>query len=422
MKDKVFALVDCNSFYCSCERIFRPELQNRPVIVLSNNDGCAIARTNEAKQLGIAMGTPYFKIKPLCQKYGVAVFSSNFSLYNDISRRVMSILTELSPRIQVYSIDEAFLDLSGIDDLISHGEEIKQTIKRTIGLPVGVGIAPTKVLSKVANYLAKKSPKANGVVSLMDKNLQDIALERTPVGELWGVGRRNVNKLNALQIHTAKDLRDFKNEKLIQKLFTKTGLQIKHELMGISCFDLDLDIEKKKGIMCSRSFARKISSLNDLKECIANYITDAAEKLRAQNSVCQEVGVFARTNTFMDDKKHHFFKSCKLKNPTSHTPKLIDTALKLAEEGYRDGHQYYKAGVQLMDFFHTKEYQINFLEEYDQEKDMRLMKNIDYINMQYGKTVIKSMACGTTGISWRMNRNFKSPCYTTKWDELKTFY
>ncbi len=421
MKTTCYALVDCNSFYCSCERLFRPDLKDKPVIVLSNNDGCAIARTNEAKALGIKMGAPYFKIKNLCQKHDVAIFSSNFSLYTNVSERVMSTLAQLAPQIQVYSVDEAFLDLTGIANLDAYGREIKNTILKNIGIPVGVGIAPTKVLSKVANHLAKKSNKAQGVVSLMNQQYQDIGLARTPIKDIWGIGRRSAEKLNTLGIKTAKDFRDYHNEDLIQKLLSKTGLQIKHELMGINCFELELDIEKKKEIMCSRSFGQSVYDLPSLKEIIANYITDAAEKLRAQDSFCLEVCVFARTNPFKNNGQYFMFESQKLANPTSDTHKLIKIALKLLERGYRAGFEYKKAGVRLMNFFNSTEYQIDFLEDYDTEKDLQLMKCIDYINFMNGYNVIKSMACGTEDISWRMNRNFKSPKYTTCWDELKKF-
>jgi DNA polymerase V len=417
----VFALVDCNSFYCSCERIFRPELKNTPVIVLSNNDGCAIARTTEAKALGIKMGDPYFKIKSFCEKNGINVFSTNFSLYTNISERVMETLRGFAPRLQVYSIDEAFLDLSGMTNLYEHGQKIKETVYRNVGIPVGVGIAPTKVLAKVANHLAKKSLKANGVVCLMEKRFQDIALERTPVGDLWGIGVRSAEKLNELGIISAKDFRDFEDEALIQGRLTKVGLQIKHELMGIQCFSLELDAERKKEIMCSRTFAQSLCDIESLKECIANYITDACEKLRSQDSLCTQLCVFARTNTHQFSTQSYMYEVVKIKNPTCDTHKMIKYAFELIDRGYRDGVEYKKAGVRLMNFYESTEYQIDFLEVSDQPRDLKLMKTIDRINFLNGSKIIKSMACGTKGISWRMNRQFKSPNYTTKWNELKTF-
>jgi DNA polymerase V len=422
LSSQVFALVDCNSFYCSCERLFRPELKYKPVIVLSNNDGCAIARTTEAKALGIKMGDPYFKIKEFCEKNEVSVFSTNFSLYTNISERVMQTLKNFAPEIQVYSIDEAFLDLSGMNNLVEHGQNIKNAIYKNVGIPVGVGIAPTKVLAKVANHLAKKSLKANGVVSLMEKRLQDVALERTAVGDIWGIGRKSAEKLNDLGVVTAKDFRDFADEDLIQSRLTKVGLQIKHELMGIQCFSLELDAEKKKEIMCSRSFAQSVCDIESLKECIANYITDACEKLRAQASFCTELCIFARTSEYQNTMQYYMYEKMKLKNPTCDTHKLIEFAFSMIEKGYRDGVEYKKAGVRLMNFFDATEYQIDFLEPQDQPSDIRLMGVIDRINLLNGGKVVKSMACGTQGISWRMNRNYKSPDYTTKWSELKKFY
>ncbi len=276
----VFALIDCNSFYCSCERVFRPDLNNKPVIVLSNNDGCAIARTSEAKELGIEMGAPYFQIKEFCKENNVAVFSSNFSLYTDLSNRIMRSLANHCPTIEIYSVDEAFVDFTGIRDLTEHGIFLKEMLLKNIGIPTSVGIAPTKVLAKIANHIAKKSTKANGVVNLIDEKLQDIALKRVKVEDIWGVGRANTKKLNMLGIHTAYDYREFKNEQLIQKLFTKTGLQIKHELMGISCFPLNEDAANKKEIMCSRTFGYQVIDKNTLKESVANYVTKAAERAR----------------------------------------------------------------------------------------------------------------------------------------------
>lgn len=244
----MIALVDCNSFFCSCERLFRPDLKNVPVIVLSNNDGCAIARTNEAKRLGIKMGDPYFKIRDLCKEKGVAVFSSNFSLYTNVSDRVMRTLATLTPTLQIYSVDEAFLCLEGIreNELADYGRHIKETIEKEVGIPVSVGIAPTKTMAKIANFIGKRSDKAKGVVVLNEKRLQDIALERVGVSDIWGIGRANAKKLESLGIKNAKQFRDYKNETYIKKILTKVGLQTKQELAGISCFPIEIEIEKKK--------------------------------------------------------------------------------------------------------------------------------------------------------------------------------
>ena len=421
MSEKIFALIDCNSFYASCERIFRPELKNRPVIVLSNNDGCAIARTQEAKDLGIKMGDPYFKIKALCQKHNVAIFSSNFSLYTNMSDRVMGTLAQNCPQLEIYSVDEAFADLTGISDLHGHGKKLRELVYKNIGIPVGVGIAPTKVLAKVANHIAKKSQKAEGVVLLTDPYLQDVALKRTPVDDIWGVGRANSEKMRSLGIHTAYDLKVFKNEQLIQKIFTKVGLQIKHELMGIRCFDLEQDVEAKKEIMCSRTFGTYLCDKKNLEEALANYVENAAAKMRAQGSVCLELAVFARTNPFREGSQYHMYEREKLFNPTCDTRKLIGLALKLLRRGYREGYEYRKAGVRLSRFFDSSEYQIDFLHPADNLRDVRLMRAIDFINHREGEGTIKFAACGLTDKAWKMNRNFKSPRYTTSWQDLPLF-
>lgn len=418
---KVYALVDCNSFYCSCERIFRPDLWNRPVIVLSNNDGCAIARTTEAKALGIKMGDPYFKIKSLCQKNKVAVFSSNFSLYTNISDRVMNTLKKLCPQLDVYSIDEAFCDLTGIKDYTTHGKLLKETIYQNIGIPVGVGIGPTKVLAKIANRIAKNSKKANGVVSLMDEKFQDIALKMTPVSDIWGVGQASAQKLAQLGIKTAYEFKIFDNEKLIQKIFTKIGLQIKHELMGINCFPLSMEIEKKKEIMCSRTFGATVNDLENLKQSVANYICNAAEKMRRQNSVCTELSVFANTNLFNHSEQFYLYEKIKLQNPTCDSRKLIKSAFDLLDKNFQAGYEYKKAGITLSNFFDSNQFQIDFFSPSDSVRDLRLMQVIDRINYLEGEGTIKIAACGTNDEAWAMNRRFKSPRFTTSWNELPIF-
>lgn len=416
-----YALVDCNSFYCSCERIFRPDLWNKPVIVLSNNDGCTISRTNEAKTLGIKMGDPYFKIKSLCKKNNVEVFSSNFSLYTNISDRVMKTLIKHCPQVEVYSVDEAFCNLTGIKDLAKHGTFLKDEIYQNIGIPVGVGIGPTKVLAKIANRIAKKSLKANGVVCLMEEKFQDIALKMTPVGDIWGIGQANNQKLNQLGIKTAYDFKIYKNERLIQKIFTKVGLQIKHELMGINCFPLSMNIEAKKEIMCSRTFGGTVTDVQTLKESIANYISNASEKMRNQNSLCTEISVFARTNPFNQSEQFYLYEKAKLENPTCDTRKLIKLAFELINKSYRQGYEYKKTGVKLSNFFDSSEYQINFFSPSDSEKDIALMKILDRVNYTEGENTLKFGACGTSETPWSMNRNFKSPRYTTSWSELPIF-
>lgn len=422
MKQKIFALIDCNSFYCSCERVFRPELNNKPVIVLSNNDGCAIARTQEAKDLGIKMGAPFFEIKNLCQKNKVHVFSSNFSLYTNLSARVMSLIASRCPRVEVYSIDEAFADLSGIKNSEQLARELKFEIAQKVGIPVGVGVAPTKVLAKLANHIAKKSQKADGVVCLMDPKLQDVALKMILVGDIWGIGRSSAKKLNDLGIKSAYEFREFKNDRLIQKILTKVGLQIKRELAGINCFDLNMDIEDKREIMCSRTFGSSVEDKKTLEQAIANYISNAAQKMRAQGSLCTELSVFARTNPYKMTEQYFLFERETLNFATNDTRKLIKLALKLLDRSFRSGLEYKKAGVKLSGFFTTHEYQLDFFSEGDSKRDLKLMQTLDHINFLEGDGIVKSMSCGVSSRAWAMNRNFKSPRYLSSWRELKVFH
>ncbi len=418
---RTIALVDCNSFYCSCERLFDPKIKNKPVVVLSNNDGCAVSRTDEAKALGIKMGAPFFEFKDLCKTHDLKVFSTNFALYTNISNRVMNTLRKLAPVVEVYSVDEAFLDLTGISNIEAYARMIKDRILQETGIPVGVGVGPTKVLAKAANRLAKKSKKAQGVVVLLDQKLQEVGLSRIEIEDVWGIGRANSQKMRSLGIRNALELRNYKNEVLIQKIFTKVGLSIKHELMGIECFPFNKPIEPKKEIMCSRSFGGTVDSKEALKEAIANFITDAAEKLRNQDSLCQGIQVFAQTNPFNGSPQYTMVETKKLLSPTSDTFKLIKIAMDLIDQGYRDEFSYKKAGARLIDFYNSHEYQLDFLSDQDSTESRNLMNAIDRINKKEGETILKSAACGVSNEAWRMNRNHKSPRYTTSWNELKVF-
>lgn len=417
--NKVFAMVDCNSFYCSCERLFNPSLHNKPVIVLSNNDGCAVARTSEAKALGIAMGEPYFKIKELCEKNNVAVFSSNFSLYTNISDRVMKVLRELCIELEVYSVDEAWLDITNITtDYYAYGKFIKETVERKVGIPVGVGIAPTKTMSKLANRIAKKSIKSQGVVDLTNQKYWDVALERVSVGDIWGIAKASVMKLNQLGIKTAKDFAHYKNDYVIQKLLTKTGLQRKKELQGIRCFDLQLVADNKKVIRSSRTFGNSIFEKDALKEAIANHVTNASEKLRKQKSVCNYITVFIRTNPFKNVPQYYGSDEIRIPVATSDTRKLIKVAWKLLDNCYRLGYEYKKAGIELHEITQRDQSQLNFFHPADSQLDETLMKTLDKINNQEGPKTIKSLACGVNNDSWKMLREHKSPRFTTSWNEL----
>jgi DNA polymerase V len=413
----MFALVDCNSFFCSCERLFRPDLAERPVIVLSNNDGCAIARTQEAKALGIKMGAPYFQIKELCQKKKVAVFSSNFSLYTNISDRVMKVLASLVPALEIYSIDEAFLDLQGLGrkSLYPLGKKFKEDVWRLTGIPVSVGIGPTKVLSKIGSKLAKRN---GGVTDLSDPATHAAALEQVEVEDIWGIARAQGMKLRMLGIQNARQFRDYPNDKLIAKIFTKLGWQLQQELRGISCFPLILGHEKKKSIMCSRTFGSPVTSRQDLEEAVANYASSAAEKLRQQDSVCSFIEIFFRTSPFDSGEQYYAYDYARFQTPTLDTRRLIKSALSITRALFRHGFLYKKAGVRLNGIHNRDEYHISFFEGPDSPETETLMRLMDRINHREGPDTLLSAACGGADAAWAMNRHFKSPRYVTGLSEL----
>ena len=419
--NKAFALIDCNCFYVSCERIFRADIRTRPTIVLSNNDGCAIARSPEAKSLGIKMGEPYFKIKKLHEQKKLQVFSANFALYTNISKRFSNIISSLAPRVEVYSIDETFADLTGLNNLTDLGLRIHAKILDELKIPTCVGIAPTKVLAKLANKLAKKSSKSN-VINLIDSKHLELALKMTAIEDVWGIGRASSEKLKLLGIETALDFKNFDNDLIIQRLLSKVGLAIKKELQGISCFDLEYAADRKKSIMCSRTFAQDIYEKSALKEIVANFTSDVACELRRQKSLCKEISIYARANRFNDKLiQHKSFEKITLINPTSNTFTLISKALELVDKMYQDGLSYKKIGVQITNFFDNDNYQVDFFYPYDTNRDEKVMKTLDQINLFEGKDKLKSLACGLNRKSWSMNRNFKSPAYLTSWDELFNF-
>lgn len=421
MSEKVFALVDCNSFYCSCERLFRPDLRNRPVGVLSNNDGCFVSRTNELKKLGVAMGAPYFQVKNICEKNKVAVFSANFSLYTNLSDRVMNTLFEFTPNLEVYSVDEAFLDLTGFDEktIVDYCRHIKETVERNTGIPVGIGIGRTKVLAKVANRIAKKEEKTRGVYSVLTKECLEFALNYIDIGDVWGIGRQNTVKYKVLGIHKAKQLRDYQNDGLILKQFTKVGRMIQDELRGISCFPLNDEVPKKKEIMSSRTFGRPVYDLASIRESVACYASLASEKLRKQNSVCNEVEIYIRTNPFNEGTPQYIrANSVKLPCATCDTRKIVRAAWNLLDEIFIPGFEYKKAAVKLCGIQDQEEHQVSLFGEYDTEKDLTLMRLMDRINAFEGHETLKLAACGTNKEAWFMKQVLKSPRYLTGWNEL----
>ncbi len=421
MSDKIFVLVDCNSFYCSCERLFRPDLKNRPVGVLSNNDGCFVSRTNELKKLGVAMGAPYFQVKNICEKNNVAVFSANFSLYTNISDRVMNTLFEFTPSLEVYSVDEAFLDLTGFDqkNILDYCRHIKEVVERNTGIPVGVGIGRTKVLAKLANRIAKKNEATKGVYSVLSKENLEFALSSVEVGDIWGIGRQNSIKMKTLGIHNAKQLRDFKNDLLIQKQFTKIGRMIQDELREISCFPINHETPKKKEIMCSRTFGVPVFDLASLRESVACYASLAAEKLRKQESVCGEIEVYIHTNPFKDIPQYSKVGSSILPSPTCDTRKIIREAWNILDDIFLSGFEYKKALVKLSRIQEANEHQVSLFGDNDSTRDITLMQTMDKINAREGHEAVKIAACGTNKEAWYMKQVFKSQRFVSGWSELK---
>lgn len=423
MSQLVFGLVDCNSFYCSCERVFDPSLNNKPVIVLSNNDGCAVSRTDEAKALGIEMGAVYFKIKDLVRKHDVKVFSSNYTLYGDMSHRVMQILSTFVPEMEIYSIDEAFLSFTGMKNknLNEYALEIKDTVFQYTGIPTCIGLGPTKVLAKVANKVAKKNKiKTKGVFNLCDPDFKNEVLRKFPVEDIWGIGRQSAKKLYAHNIRTAFDLMKSDPEH-IRKFLTVVGGRIVEELRGISCLDLELDAEDRKQIVSSRSFGKQVKDIAELKESVANHITNAAEKLRQQNLQCGYLSVFIQTNPFKNVPQYYNSTGAKLLTATSVTPKLINEAFNLLNRIYRDGYEYKKAGVILNDLTKNTFIQQDLFGTTDSESELKFMKIIDEINRFHGKGTVKFAACGVDQF-WKMLSEMKSQCYTTRWSELLKVY
>ncbi|MBF0360651.1 MAG: Y-family DNA polymerase [Oligoflexia bacterium] len=430
---KIFALIDANSFYASCEKLFRPDLQKKPVVVLSNNDGCIVSACKLAKQIPqVKNFLPYYQIRDCLKENGVEVFSSNYALYADISKRLMNSLAKFSPEMEIYSIDEAFLDLSGIlsngsfeYDYFEYGIKIKNTIEKNIGIPVSVGIATTKVLAKAANRLAKKNTV--GVMDFTNNECRcdvDQMLTKIDVSDLWGIGHRQSQKLRELAIHNARDFRDYQNINLIQKKLTKVGRQIQDELRGNVCFTLekspaDSSFVPRKSITSSRTFGRPVFSKDELNVAIANYISTAAEKLRKQKSLCRYLTIYVRTNPFKGIEQYYNFNSTSFLSATNDTRKMIFAASKLLDKIYRSGIEYKKCGVILSDISSENTLQLSLFEEGDTIKDRLLMKNMDKINTRNGERILKVAACGTTDLcTWKMQQQLKSPAYTTRFSEL----
>jgi len=414
----MFGLVDCNNFYASCERLFRPDLANRPVVVLSNNDGCIIARSNEAKTIGIGMGTPYFRQEHLIRRHGVAVFSSNYPLYGDISQRVMDVLMGLEPDVEVYSIDEAFLSLPGrdIDDLENRGRCLRAAVQKQTGIPVSIGFGPTKTLAKIANRFAKKKPAASGIFVISSGQLLDPLLATVTVEDVWGIGRRHAARLKAHGVYTALALKNCSDTWLRREL-TVTGLRTALELRGISCISLEKAAPARKSICTSRSFGQPVETLADLQEAVATYTAQAAYKLRSAGLRATVVDVFIRTNSFrQEDAQYCNRKTFTLPVPSSHTATLIKVALASLRTMYRSGYRYQKAGVLLNGLVPECFEQLPLFAA-PPPRAASLMNAVDQINRRWGRDTIQSAAAGLVK-EWRFRQLKKSPAYTTRWSEL----
>ncbi len=413
----IFALVDCNNFYVSCERVFRPDLENRPVVVLSNNDGCVVARSNESKALGIKMGQPAFKAVDLFKKHNVIVFSSNYSLYADMSSRVMQTLANYTPDIEIYSIDEAFLSFDGIQkNLTDHCRNMRNTVKKWTGIPVSIGIAHTKTLAKIANHLAKKSKKANGVLDLTNQRWLDKALQAIDVGDIWGIGSKSAIKLKTAGISNAYHL---KNADLnwIKKVFGVNGLRTVYELNSQACFTLEENPPAKKSVTVSRSFGKPIETLEELKNATAGYTARACEKLRQQNLAANSMIVYAMTNRF--DEKTSYFNSHSITfdTATNYTPLVISAAIKAVEKIFRNKSKFKKSGVIFNDLVSADRLQPNLFDRVDHTKNKRLMKAIDNINSRFSLNKVTWAAEGLNK-PWQTKFDYRSKRYTTRWNEL----
>ncbi|WP_271105095.1 translesion error-prone DNA polymerase V subunit UmuC [Pseudomonas tohonis] len=417
MSDRTFALVDCNSFYASCERVFRPDLRHTPIVVLSNNDGCVIARSADAKPY-VQMGAPYFQIRDTLRRHGIVAFSSNYALYGDMSQRVMTVIEGMVPSCEVYSIDEAFGDLTGVQAAEHLGREIRAQVLRQTGIPTGVGIGPTKTLAKLANHSAKRwQAQTGGVVDLSDPDRCERVMKKTPVGDVWGIGRRMQAHLEVLKIKTAWDLA-CADPWSLRKQFSVVIERTARELRGVSCLELEDVAPPRQEICCSRMFGKRLRDLEQIREAVATYCTRAAEKLRSQGSVCRRIRVSIRTGMFNpDEARYANGVICELPYPTDDTRLMIQAAGKALERVYRDGFAYSKAEVLLMDLCQRNEHTMDLFAPQQSAAADRVMNVLDSINSRWGRGTIRPGAVPATP-DWGMRRELKSLSYTTNVDEI----
>lgn len=416
----MLALVDCNNFYASCERVFDPKLKHRPVVVLSNNDGCIVARSQEAKALGLKMGEPYFNVKELLDRHKVAVFSSNYALYGDMSQRVMTVLQQFAPEVEIYSIDEAFLNLEGFRDLPGLAKTIRETVRQWTGLPVSVGIAPTKTLAKTANDTAKKKVEYNGVCVLDTPEVWEPLLKEFEVGEVWGIGPRYKKLLNKHGVDTAWEFSRLP-ETWLRKHMSVVGARTAKELNGQPCLELELHADPKKGITVSRSFGKRITEFLELEQALVSYVSRAGEKLRRENLLAKHMLVFMHTSPFAKDaqKDPYYAPSLSFAMPlhTNYTPELIHYALWALKQMYRPGYRYMKCGVMLTDLLPEGTETLDLFDRRDTVKQSKLMAAMDHLNQTMGKQTLFYASSGIQK-AWRGAAARKSPSYTTDWESL----
>jgi DNA polymerase V len=412
----VYALVDCNNFYVSCERVFNPKLEGRPVIILSSNDGCAIARSNEAKEAGVKMAQPLYQFTDIVKRHEIRVLSANFHLYSDMSNRVMQVLADMAPATQKYSIDECFLDITGMtEDLDEYGQRVQAKVKQWTGIPVGIGIAETKTLAKVANRIAKSSKKTGGVLNLVGSRWRTKALEKTDVGDVWGIGKQFAKKLNRNGVTTAFDLIN-QPDGWIRKEMGVIGLKTVRELRNEDCIGFESIPQPKQTTMVSRSFGQTVTELDDLINAVTTFATTAAADIRRANLVSSAISVFLETNRFSKEPQYSPSRSVELSPATSNTKHIVRAAIHGLKEAYREGFKFKKAGVMLLDLVDADSAPQSLFDDHD-PKDDKLIEAFDQINSQQGPGAINFGTAGQSSV-WHSASAYQSPRYTTEWDAI----
>ena len=418
----MYALVDCNNFYASCERVFQPQYNGKPVVILSNNDGCVISRSNEAKEVGVPMGAPEFKIRELIKEKNIKVFSSNYPLYGDLSNRVMKTLEAFTPNLEIYSIDEAFLNFDGmsISDYHDYGIQMKKRVQKWVGIPVCVGFAPTKALSKVANRIAKKfQDRTQGIYVIDTEEKRVKAIKWTKIEDVWGIGRRLTKKMMAHNILTAYDFTKPQHEAWIRKEMGVIGMRLKYELEGKSVLDLEPIREQKKSIATTRSFPKQISEFDDLRERIATFSAICAEKLRKQKSCCQTIIVMLVIDKHKyESQKYYFNKAVTLPYSTNSTLTISNAAISMLKDLYKgnEGIKFKKAGVIVTELIDEDKKQLQLFEE-ENPKHLAIMKAMDFLNAKIGDRKVK-LGTQNLNLTWNMKQNHLSPRFTTRFNEI----